>query len=533
MRSIEAALALDFVRRGAIAIPLVLVVMIGLPIWLFLALDRDGMIEPSSPEAIVLHVTLTLVMGAGAAVAVFHAHGKLARFFVRPISAMRLVACQMGLGMATVAAMYVIAVSLINLRGVEWPVLGPALFMATTMACSLAMIWSLEGSILLQLIGCTATSVPLVIWFSRCYGARIMGDWKVMWHEPTAGEALTLVGISVLAFVGAIVGVYRTRRGEVWNFAAFFEWWDRHAFFPSPTTFRSPFAAQAWCEWQQKLGPVPACVLAVALLIPGISWMAGYMPTRPMLEFMIGLPAVLLAVVMPLVYGLVVGNCSKESRGQMKQHLATRPVTDSFLAQAMLRTCVAALTLAWGTWLVGLAVFAGLAYFAGDRADVAAEFTPPGFQTNAQLFSFVLAYSLQPLASWSLTANAAALVATGRPWLLFAVLVGIFGLGPGAVMVHKMVWPFVVDGFVVLVGVIYLLGTVWAFVAAIRRRLVSVNTVVLSAAAWVAMTATMLIAQLPALEGDPQWAYHFSGFFALAVLPFTAMPLAVRWNRHR
>src|SRR5262245_22288378 len=102
MRSVESALAVDYLRRGAIMFPLILLGMVGLPIWLLSVLGVGRALGPASQESVVLHVTLTLSLGFGAAVAVFHAQGRLARFFMRPISSARLVTCQMGLGMATI-----------------------------------------------------------------------------------------------------------------------------------------------------------------------------------------------------------------------------------------------------------------------------------------------------------------------------------------------------------------------------------------------------------------------------------------------
>ena len=530
MRSIEAALARDFVWRGVAAIPLAFLAMVAIPVWLLETLGHD-VLSPTSKESVALHVALTLAMGFGAAVAVFQAQGKLTRFFVRPISAARLVACQMTLGVATIASMYVCSAGLLNLGGAGWPLLGPALFLATALACALAAIWSLEGTVFGQFVGCTATSVPLVIWFSRCYGATILGDWQVMWRNPTAEEMLTLGGITAAAYAVAIVGVVRVRRGDLWDFAALKAWWHRQlsrGYAVSP--FSNPMAAELWCQWREKLGPAPACLLGFITFAALGAWITGHMPTKGLLEFLLGMPIVLLATLIPLVFGLMVGNCGKEGKWGMKHVLATRPVTDGFLALALLRNCATAIFWAWGTWLVGLLAAVGLAYLSGHREELVRGFMPASS-------SAVLVFVLVPFASWTFTALMATLAATGRSWLLATVLMGAFGLGIVFALIKGFVSPsvfeFLSNMLLVLGGGLYLGGTAWAFVAAARRRLISVGIVALAVAGWVVASTVVAVAWPEPLVSSGVWLWHGLGFLALGILPFAAMPLAVRWNRHR
>jgi hypothetical protein len=533
MRSIEAALARDFANRGAAIIPLVFLAMVALPLWIFENLGRD-VLRSTSKEGVVLHVTLTLAMGFFAAVAVFQAQGKLTRFFVRPISAARLVACQMTLGMATIALMYLGSAGLLNLGGAGWPLLGPALFLATTLACVLAAIWSFEGTVVGQFAACVATCAPLVIWFNRCYGATIMGDWHVMWRSPSAEETLTLGGIGAAAYGLAIVGVTRTRRGDLWDFAAIKVWWERQWTRGSaPSPFSGPMRAQLWSEWREKLGPAPACLLAIMMLAAFGSWIAGHMATKAMLEFMLGLPILLLVLVMPLVFGLVVGNYGKEGKWGMKHVQATRPVTDGFLAHALLRNCATALFWAWVTWIVGLIAIGSLVYLSGHREEVVRVLIPPSFDQ----WNVVLPFVLIPLMSWTLTALMATLAATGRPWLWTVVLFGVFGLVLLFFLMKGFVSPPMFDLLVtaglVLSGGLYLGGTAWAFVVAFQRRLISAVIVLRAVAGWVVMSIMAALAWPESFLSTGVLLWHGLGFLALAILPFAAMPLAIRWNRHR
>jgi hypothetical protein len=508
--------------------------MIALPLCLYQLVGLDTF-KPASKEGVVLHVSLTLAMGFFAAFAVIQAQGSLVRFFVRPISAARLVGCQLGLGMATMALMYMCAASLLNVGGAGWPLLGPPLFLAVALACTLAAIWSFEGNVLGQLIGCLATTTLMAVWFIRCYGATDIGQCNVMWYAPTAGEALTLIGISASAYALAIVGVTRARRGDVWDFAAPLRvWWERIRTRGSAAPFlNGPTAALLWNAWRESQGPAPACLVAITMLMALGLWAAGYMPTGKMLEVIVAMPIMLMLVVLPLVFGLLAGNCGKEGKWEMKHILATRPVTDGTIAQALLRNCATALLWTWGTWFVGLAVAAGLAYLSGHREDVARTLMPAHFDRTTLILPAVFFL----LASWTVSALMASLAATGRPWLWLTVLLGIFGLGFTFALLRGVVQPSIFERlatvWLVISGGLCLGGTIWAFVIAFHRGLISTVTVLPAAALWLVLSTITVFAWPQNLASSGFWLWNGVGFLALGVLPFASMPLAIQWNRHR
>ena len=536
MRSLEMTLAVDFARRGAIAIGLTLLTMIALPLWIYALLGTEGKLDPASREAVIMHVTLTLSMGFGAAVAVFQAQGKLARFYARPTSAARLVTLQMTLGMATIAAMYLCSAAVFNLQGLNWPLLGPALFLATTLACALAAIWTFEGTTIGQLIGCTATSVPLVIWFNRCYGATVMGDWQAMWSAPTGGEALTLLGISLAAYLTAIASVKRTRRGDVWEFSSLRTWWDRQVTsLHSAPHFRTASQAQAWSEWRQTFGALPVCLIAFFMLFMLALRLFGLVTTKTMLEVMALLPLIALSILLPIIFGLTLGNRNGPGKWRSMSHvLATRPVTNTFIALALLRNCAKVLLSAWGTWLAILGSVAGLIALSGNESQVLQTLFPASFDDDLRS---ALPLAALPLLSWTFTALMATLVATGRPWLWFVVLFGVIGTTLFFVAGRGYCSPATFEGLVnawfVLGGTLYLGATLWAFVAAIRLRLIGVGITVPTTCVWFIASAVLAFYQAESFSQDASRIYHSAGLFALAIFPFAALPLAVRWNRQR
>lgn len=535
MRSIEVALAADYARRGQWIIPVILLTITSLPMWLFAAFSQDGVLAPAAHEAVALHVTLTLIMGFGAAIAVFQALGKQARHFIRPISAARLVACQMLFGALTIAGMYLIAASVLNLGGVGWPLVGPALFLAATLACSLAAIWTLEGSVVGQLLGCIAVAVPLTFWFSRCYGAQSFGDWKEMWSNPTVSDALSLGGLMVAAYGVAVVGVSRVRRGDAWDFAALRQWWERQ-FSSNATacTFANPQLAQGWFEWRQKLTIVPPILVSCFLVFMAALWAFDLLPMKEFLEVARTLPLVVLMSVLPLILGLVAGNCGQESgKTGMRFVLATRPVTDTFLAMAILRNCVACLLWSWGTLLIGYVAIAGVLYWSGYREDVLRVVWPQGSTVQ----QFALTGLIVGLISWTFTSLMATLVAAGRPWLIVCLLALFFGL----LITFALLRQWLADSYYeplatswkLFSGILFLGLTVAMFIAALRQRLIGVLVVVPCVAFWLALSSVVTFVNWPSSLNQPTFVSQCIGLFSLSVLPMAGMPLAVRWNRHR
>jgi hypothetical protein len=537
MRSIEVALAADYVRRGMLIIPVILLTITALPMWLFAAFSRDGVLAPAAHEAVALHVTLTLVMGFGAAIAVFQSLGKQSRHFIRPISAARLVGCQMTFGVVTIAGMYLIAAATLNLGGAGWPLMGPALFLAATLACSLAAIWTLEGAVLGQLLGCLAVTMPLTFWFSRCYGAQSFGDWKQMWLNPTAGEALLLGGLAMAAYGVAIVGVSRVRRGDVWDFAALRQWWDRQfAGQMIAKSFANPQSAQVWFEWRQKMTPVPAILIGSFLLLMVALTTFGLMQAGELLEVARTLPLVVLMLVMPMIFGLVAGNCGLESgKTGLRFVLGTRPVTDTFLAMAMLRNCAVGLLLSWGTWLSGFAVIASMMVWMRwtGSGNVLQIVWPEG----STLQNHVAIGCVVVLISWTFTSLMATLVAAGRPWVIVCLLTLMFGLLLMFALLKQWLaeslFEPLLTGWYLVSGILFLGLTVAMFIAAVRQGLIGAMVVVPCLALWLAMTGIATYGSWPSSFYQPTFLCQCIGFFSLSVLPFAGMPLAVRWNRHR
>jgi hypothetical protein len=272
------------------------------------------------------------------------------------------------------------------------------------------------------------------------------------------------------------------------------------------------------------------------MLVAIIAWLAGRLPIGELLGLSLGIPVVLISFLIPLVYGLVVGSCNKDGKNSMDHVLATRPVTDSFLAQRLLHQCALATLGAWLTWLVGLLVVTGLAILTGHREAIGVSIADLRSQPSGILMA-LLTTAFVPLASWTTMSLIAALFATGRRWFFFAVFSTTFGLVLLFAMIKGCVSPSVFDslttGWLVLSAGAYVCGTAWAFIVAARQRLISPWTVVWTVGAWIVLVLLTAYAWQATFASGPIWITHSLGLLALSILPFAAMPLAIRWNRHR
>jgi hypothetical protein len=277
---------------------------------------------------------------------------------------------------------------------------------------------------------------------------------------------------------------------------------------------------------------VPAyLVVFFFVLMLGLRF-TGYIDADNMLQVLVALPLIHLLVIFPLIFGLMLGNLGNgQQKSEMKFVFATRPVTDGFLAKTILWSCAQMLAWAWGVWLIGLVVIGGFSYLAGYQAEVKRALLPE----MASIFE-ALPLLLLPLTSWTIAALVATIVSTGRLWLFFTILVTIFTLGLGISMLQSIISPqlfeWIMLGGAAFTGTLYMLVSVWTFVAAYQRRHISSRDVLQATVIWIVATLVVVL-PWPLPQSQLVWLWHCLGCLALSVLPIAAMPLAVHWNRHR
>jgi hypothetical protein len=272
---------------------------------------------------------------------------------------------------------------------------------------------------------------------------------------------------------------------------------------------------------------MPAGALS-AIAVGVIGWAsASREPDHLFLGFVVGNVFLYLFA---LVGGMVFGNTGpNDANYAMGQFLATRPISDTELARAILRTASKSIYLTIAIWA------AAFLFVCGSLAAIGA--------TNAMQLPDDDPY-------WGLRL----LFTLVAPWALMSTIlcVGLSGYGKHMVIVGCGVLGVLVAGMLAsryfltddvqrllgrltasVVAISLLGGTTWIYVSSRRRGLIQPGTVWAAAIAWSAATLTS-VAMWPAALNPGLLGYVFAAAgFALLIAPFAAAPLALSINRHR
>ena len=262
MRSIPVAMTWELLAHGRWTLPASFLGGNLLPVLLLGALLMHGEIDSNDPSVIVMHFmfvqTSMFCFAAGAMASM----GAPARLFAWPIRSSTLAACQMLPMMLLVGLETLVSgVALNAMFDLDWPVWGPALFAATSMAAVQAVLWLTEKSPAWLPWAFALVALVLGLWLKSRYG-DLFAQPNRFWRAVTPSEVLTLLAVTGLSFFVAVNGVARQRRGDTlppWGFVAWFE-----RTFDATPEIGQPFAsaaqAQYWFEWRQKGWAMPAAV---------------------------------------------------------------------------------------------------------------------------------------------------------------------------------------------------------------------------------------------------------------------------------
>ncbi|MEA3226560.1 MAG: hypothetical protein U9Q07_11470, partial [Planctomycetota bacterium] len=205
-----------------------------------------------------------------------------AHLHVKPTETWVLVGWQMLLPAAAIVLLYLVLVGCARiLLGIVWPLLGPMLILVAAAACTQAIFWSMAGFPVLRIGAWLLVLTALNIWLFARYGpTRGYPDTSGLtgiWTELTAGELLTMVLFLAAAFIVAVIGVSRDRRGDCVGLPGF---WGplgrvRELLPGGQRPFSSAAAAQFWREWNEKNWAVPA---GSGIIVAGIILLSALYP---------------------------------------------------------------------------------------------------------------------------------------------------------------------------------------------------------------------------------------------------------------
>jgi hypothetical protein len=525
MRSVPAAMTWEIVARGKWHMTLAILGAVAFPAMILTALNRDGGLNPTDPSMLMMHTIMTLVAMLFCGSAIMQSQGKASKLYTYPLTNFQIVAWRMFPAMAIIAVQ--MAIVLATLNGVfklDWPIWGPALAAAAGFAALTASLLLTENSIGWLILANAAVAVVGGLWFRSRYGGMFSEPLRY-WRLVTPGDLLTMLGTAAASFWVANIAVARNRCGEPPLSLGILKWIDRvlESYTSFNTVPATAFQSQCRYEWERKGWAMP---MAVALLVTGglIGWYFGNRnPQDLVLGFLAGGGGLWM---IGFIGGITFGNTGRtDADFAMRNFLATRPMSDTQLARAILRTAATSLFFAWLIWAVAFGAVCTVCAMTGSLT------------TDELRKVNWLLYPASLLGPWIVAATLSSILLCGRGKIAVIVFSGltaaIIAAAFAATLLPRQLGILLWRSFLVLGPLIVLIGSPILFAAARRKGLVGSAAVWASATFWT-VTVTAVTLFWPA--GMP---FTFSAFLltaaslALAVVPFAAAPLAIAANRHR
>ncbi|MHB8974773.1 MAG: hypothetical protein ACYC3X_30515 [Pirellulaceae bacterium] len=296
----------------------------------------------------------------------------------------------------------------------------------------------------------------------------------------------------------------------------------------------SPQAAQFWYEWQAKGRFV---VISVLTMLAGLwVWLSIAHPNADDIEGALGGLGGSCLLLTPFV-GLYLG--SEAGRFDRRAFSATRPLSDSDMASAVLKNVTAVVCSCSAVWLLGIVV--ALAIFcpsAGEWRQLQSAWAD-GPLSFVQIVAVPTMYFLLRvlcilLGIWTVVALGAAL-ALARSWFVCVGGIGFLGLMVGLVLLTANSSEVAIRFSLAAVCVVCLLGTLTTYAAACRLGVISRRNIINCCALYILLCIVSMSAYTPAREGHLPVLMQvvLVGICAVPFAPLAAAPCALSWNRHR
>lgn len=566
MKSILHGLTRQYLNAfGTVAAPLwagVVLLLIGGP-WLGLTLmetasrgEFDSASLPANELRLVCHLLAALFFGFGCVVGLFAAPTYVFRL---PVSARMLASWQLVVSALTVAlcngvmtvayrvlfdATLSYAVTLPMITLVHLLIWLGWLFVPALTAASHGS-GSLMGAPLRRQLVFTLSR--LVRWLPT--GAMFAGfvvfrclqaEESVFWERLTIVDVAALVVVSGLTWKLVVGEMERQRHGEV-NVRSLMGQDGESALarmaqqrVPDPGEW-ALHTAHRWFHWQSGrtlLLQGTLFVVPLLLFVFGAMYLDGNGNRLEGLGVLVTMTPALGALLIGAALGL--DSANRGVRREMRKHVAVLPVSDRVLSHELLVNFVRTVSGLWGLVVVLCMASAVLYCILGgvDAALNEIQRTKAWQSLGIWMVPIHLAVSAQ--LAWTVGGLTATLAWTGREQFFTKVYLGLVLTVMPTFVGIKTVVPVghqdAVFGAVLgLLGVAAGTLVVWTYLRARQRGLLEPRLVYVALTIWgieAAVCLTLLPGPLPIRFGT-------AALIGMGVLPITASPLAVSWNRHR
>ncbi len=526
MQTIPRALIWELLVHGRGTLMLGLLGANILPVLLFTALAQQGPLDPTDSSYVTLCVMLTQVHLFVFGVTVVSAQGQVSRLYATPIPNSTMVLWHVLPAMLLVAVESVLSTIVFNaVFHLNWPIWGPALFVAAAVPAMQATLWQTDKSAWLPLtLGIVASFLGI------CFKSRFGPTFSLAqhyWRQVTPGEVAAMAVVPIVSYYAAVIGVARSRRGDTLPSLGIIAWICRICDLSGrgDQPFRSPAEAQAWFEWQPKGWALPVTVMLGLIVGVGLWTTFNRNPQELLQGFLVGGGMISLVA---LVGGLIMGNTgSNDTSYEISQFLASRPMTTPALSRIILEMTARSVLLAWSIWAVGFLAFYLIALASGVTLQ-------PKFPAQ-MLWLYFPATLLGP---WIVCTAGTSMGLTGRRWFFIEIICcGLFLYISSSLAAQYLLSReeriLLGRACAEVIGVLLILGTAWAMIVARQRAMISGATIYAASGLWVAATALMVFFRFGVLRNEQHPILIMIGLLALVVAPVATAPLALAWNRNR
>jgi hypothetical protein len=561
MTSIALALTRDYLRRSLWPALAALGYLVGLPLLGYLLIVWQGTPVDAFNTFIAVRLPfgVLLVSLFGFMLAVWMGQGQDAfgmapRLYVLPLTTWFAVGCRMLQCGLTVAALCLLTLGAYNrLFGTSWPLWAPAALLVPAAWWFQAATWTLRDFRLWKLAAAAGVLVSLGYWIALHSAPDALGLPGQSWIGQAPAEALVWLVYSATAIAVSLEGVARHRRGDSVGPGA---WLERRllgieSFLRQRRSgFADPEEALCWLEWTRRGLVLPVGMAGMHLLglVVGAAYVAlGWSRPIDVLEFQVVL-GLALQPQLGLLIGMFQGHRSQtSSRLEFDSFSATRPVSDRTLARAFLRMAWRAVAVSYAVTAAACLIAAAWAY-GEQRAALVRLLESHFIWSSLGGWSVPLVFAASLLAAWAAMGLSASLVLSGRSsllgWVIGTAVVTLIGT---VIVINLFLPPPVAAVWIAAcagaLGLAILIGTVWAFLAARRWRLISTAGIWQSAVTWLVLCAAAAFVGFgmhhAATSTPPTPTLRWlalpliPGLLALCVAPLATAPLALAWNRHR
>ncbi|MBS0266278.1 MAG: hypothetical protein JSS02_30390 [Planctomycetes bacterium] len=528
MRSASLALTWELLASGGWKLLGAVLVANALPILILGALRQEGVLDPQEQAIISMHVVSTMINGLVFGTALAVAAGSVSRLYCYPISSALITAGRMLPAQLLLFAEVAASTLLLNwLFGVNWPILGPALFIVSGLATFQAVAW-LTGHSLWSLPAILIVGGLQSVWFVFRYRTQFTGPAHE-WLEVRPMEWLTLAVFTAGAYAVALLAIQRDRRGEALRTDTLKAWLEslcerRPAL---KRGFPSPLAAHFWAEWHQK-GVMPL-ITAIGLCLGLGIWLL-FVRQADTLHVWVFKGGWFLPIT-GFVGALAIGGSGLPNGAiEMGPFLATRPLSNAELGRNLLQ--VVARNVCGGVilWLGACTVVIVALKLAGADSGKILPVETSNFewwQIPAIVFG-----------SWWTTSLLTTLLSSGRSRFVVLVIISVslLPLIPtilGRWMLSEGARPGFRNAIGLLASGVAIVTTIWACRSAWQRRYITGTSLLAAVALATTLTAAggIVIHQTTGWTSTSQLI--LTGLAAITILPVPGLPLMIAWNRHR